>query len=91
MIALARRIIRNRLAAFGAAVLMLIFILSLLTPVLGLPDPNVIDTSNRFMLPFEGGIFSAQIIWVETFFHASFGAPASASWWAWQQRSSPLL
>lgn len=55
MMALAKRIIRNRLAAFGAAVLMLIFILSLLTPVLGLPDPNVIDTSNRFMLPFEGG------------------------------------
>ena len=57
MMALARRIIRNRLAAFGAVVLMLIFILSLLTPVLGLPDPNVIDTSNRFMLPFEGGHF----------------------------------
>ena len=55
MMALARRIIRNRLAAFGAVVLMLIFVLSLLTPVLGLPDPNVIDTSNRFMLPFEGG------------------------------------
>jgi len=55
MMALAKRIIRNRLAAFGAAVLMLVFILSLLTPVLGLPDPNVIDTSNRFMLPFEGG------------------------------------
>ena len=33
MMALARRIIRNRLAAFGAAVLMLIFILSLSTPV----------------------------------------------------------
>ena len=55
MMALARRIIRNRLAAFGAVVLMLIFVLSLFTPVLGLPDPNVIDTSNRFMLPFEGG------------------------------------
>ena len=57
MMALARRIIRNRLAAFGAVVLMLIFVLSLFTPVLGLPDPNVIDTSNRFMLPFEGGHF----------------------------------
>ena len=55
MMALARRIIRNRLAAFGAVVLMLIFVLSLFTPVLGLPDPNVIDTSNRFMLPFQGG------------------------------------
>ena len=58
---LVTRIIRNRLAAFGAVILFLIIIVSLLTPVLGLTDPNVIDTSNRFMLPFgEGHLLGAD-------------------------------
>ena len=52
---LVTRIIRNRLAAFGAVMLFLIITISLLTPVFGLTDPNVIDTSKRFMLPFEEG------------------------------------
>lgn len=55
MLVLVKRIFRNHLAAFGATMLIFIVVLSLLTPVLGLPDPNVINTSNRFMLPFEGG------------------------------------
>ena len=42
---LVTRIIRNRLAAFGAVMLLLILIVSLLTPVFGLTNPNVIDTS----------------------------------------------
>ena len=58
---LVTRIIRNRLAAFGAVMLLLILIVSLLTPVFGLTDPNVIDTSNRFMLPFgEGHLLGAD-------------------------------
>ena len=58
---LVTRIIRNRLAAFGAVILFLIIIVSLLTPVFGLTDPNVIDTSNRFMLPFgEGHLLGAD-------------------------------
>ena len=52
---LVTRIIRNRLAAFGAVMLFLIILVSLLTPVFGLTDPNVIDTSKRFMLPFGEG------------------------------------
>ena len=58
---LVTRIIRNRLAAFGAVMLLLILIVSLLTPVFGLTDPNAIDTSNRFMLPFgEGHLLGAD-------------------------------
>ena len=50
-----KRSIRNRLAFFGAMVLLLIVTISILTPFINLPHPDVIDTSNRFMLPLEGG------------------------------------
>ena len=56
-----KKIIRNRLAGFGAALISIICFLSLITPFLGLPDPNVIDTSKRFTMPLvDGYIFGAD-------------------------------
>lgn len=55
MMTMIKRSIRNRLAFFGAMVLLLIVTISILTPFINLPHPDVIDTSNRFMLPLEGG------------------------------------
>ncbi|WP_238364491.1 dipeptide/oligopeptide/nickel ABC transporter permease/ATP-binding protein [Mesobacterium pallidum] len=46
---------RNRLAAMGAVVLSLILALVLITPLLPLVDPDVIDTGNRFKRPFTEG------------------------------------
>ena len=61
MRALYKKIIRNRLAGFGAALVSIICFLSLITPFLGLPDPNVIDTSKRFTMPLvDGYIFGAD-------------------------------
>ena len=46
-------IARNRLALFGGLFLSLIILLCLITPLLPLYEPNVIDTPNRFKLPLE--------------------------------------
>ena len=51
----ARRILRNRLAGFGGGLLAIVVGLCLLTPFLGLSDPNVISTGDRFALPLEDG------------------------------------
>ena len=53
MVRFAKRILRNRLAGFGAGLLLMVTGLCLVTPFLGLPDPNVISTADRFSLPFE--------------------------------------
>ena len=55
MIALVQLIARNRLALVGLIVLVALVLTSLLTPLLPLADPNVIDTSQRFKLPFSEG------------------------------------
>ena len=46
---------RNRLAALGAVILGVILLLVLITPLLPLPDPDVINTANRFKRPFSEG------------------------------------
>ena len=46
---------RNRLALAGGIVLALLIVLVLVTPFLPLADPDVTDTSNRFVPPFSEG------------------------------------
>ena len=46
---------KNRLAAFGGILLLIIFTLSVLAPILPLKEPNITNTADRFMVPFEGG------------------------------------
>ncbi|WP_289033192.1 dipeptide/oligopeptide/nickel ABC transporter permease/ATP-binding protein [uncultured Roseibium sp.] len=46
---------RNRLAAAGAAVMAIVVILALITPVLPLVDPDVTNTGDRFIRPFSEG------------------------------------
>ncbi len=55
MTAFLRLLLRNRLAALGGAVLALILLLALITPLLPLPDPNVINTGDRFLRPLSPG------------------------------------
>ena len=46
---------KNRLAAFGGILLLIILTLSILAPILPLKEPNITNTADRFMVPFEGG------------------------------------
>jgi peptide/nickel transport system permease protein len=46
---------RNRLAAFGGAVLAVVVLLALLAPVLPLHDPYAQETADRFLLPLAQG------------------------------------
>ena len=46
------RIIRNKLALLGSIMLFMLLILIIITPFLNLNDPNSINTSDRFSLPF---------------------------------------
>ncbi|MGH1458179.1 MAG: dipeptide/oligopeptide/nickel ABC transporter permease/ATP-binding protein [Paracoccaceae bacterium] len=46
---------RNRLAALGAVVISAVVLLALITPVLPLSDPDVIETADRFKRPFTEG------------------------------------
>ncbi|MFZ7091821.1 dipeptide/oligopeptide/nickel ABC transporter permease/ATP-binding protein [Primorskyibacter sp. 2E233] len=48
-------LLRNRLAAMGAAVLTAILFLVIITPLLPLADPDVTDTGKRFVPPFSEG------------------------------------
>jgi peptide/nickel transport system permease protein len=50
-----RLLLRNRLAAFGAALLGVIVVLAALAPILPLHPPNVTDTANRFLRPLSEG------------------------------------
>ncbi|WP_197076280.1 dipeptide/oligopeptide/nickel ABC transporter permease/ATP-binding protein [Grimontia sp. AD028] len=55
MMAFLKLLVRNRLAAFGGIVMSMIVFLVLITPLLGLQDPAVTDTANRFLRPFSDG------------------------------------
>ena len=55
MINLFKLISRNKLALFGGILLILIFIISFLSPILPLKDPDITKTSDRFLLPFSDG------------------------------------
>ena len=55
MIALIRLIARNRLALVGLVVLAALILISIITPLLPLADPDVIDTAKRFRRPFSEG------------------------------------
>ena len=48
-------IARNRLALGGLIVMAVVILLALLTPLLPLAEPNITDTSNRFVRPFSEG------------------------------------
>lgn len=50
-----RLILRNRLAAFGALVLLFIAVFALLAPWLPLADPDITDPVNRLKRPFSEG------------------------------------
>ena len=55
MINFLKIVAKNRLAAFGGILLLIILTLSILTPILPLKEPNITNTADRFMVPFEGG------------------------------------
>jgi peptide/nickel transport system permease protein len=55
MMAFLKLLARNRLALVGGVVLSIVVILALVTPLLPLPDPDVTNTSNRFVKPFSEG------------------------------------
>ncbi len=55
MMAFLRLLARNRLAAFGGIVLLLLLLLALVTPWLPLLDPDVTDPANRLQTPFSTG------------------------------------
>ena len=48
-------LLRNRLAAIGGVVLLLVLGLALITPLLPLQEPNITNTAERFMAPFSAG------------------------------------
>ena len=55
MINFLKIVAKNRLAAFGGILLLVILTLSILAPILPLKEPNITNTADRFMVPFEGG------------------------------------
>ncbi len=55
MIDFLKIVAKNRLAAFGGILLLIIITLSILAPILPLKEPNITNTADRFMVPFEGG------------------------------------
>ena len=55
MINFLKIVAKNRLAAFGGILLLIILTLSVLAPILPLKEPNITNTADRFMVPFEGG------------------------------------
>ena len=55
MINFLKIVAKNRLAAFGGILLLIILTLSVLVPILPLKEPNITNTADRFMIPFEGG------------------------------------
>ena len=46
------KIIKNKLALLGGIILFMLLLLIITTPFLNLSDPNAINTSDRFSLPF---------------------------------------
>ena len=55
MINFLKIVAKNRLATFGGILLLIILTLSILAPILPLKEPNITNTADRFMVPFEGG------------------------------------
>ena len=55
MINFLKIVAKNRLAAFGGILLLIILTLSILAPIIPLKEPNITNTADRFMVPFEGG------------------------------------
>ncbi|SNT05351.1 dipeptide/oligopeptide/nickel ABC transporter permease/ATP-binding protein [Antarctobacter heliothermus] len=55
MIGFLKLLARNRLALAGGIVLFLVVVLALVTPLLPLAEPNVTNTSARFLRPFSDG------------------------------------
>ena len=55
MIHFLKIVAKNRLAAFGGILLLIILTLSILAPILPLKEPNITNTADRFMTPFEEG------------------------------------
>ena len=55
MINFLKIVAKNRLAAFGGILLLIIISFSILAPILPLKEPNITNTADRFMVPFEGG------------------------------------
>ena len=55
MINFLKIVAKNRLAAFGGILLLIILTLSILAPILPLKEPNITNTADRFMTPFEDG------------------------------------
>ncbi|MDW7745952.1 dipeptide/oligopeptide/nickel ABC transporter permease/ATP-binding protein [Halomonas sp.] len=55
MMAFVTQIARNRLAAFGGVMLVLLLLLCLITPWLPLVDPNITETANRLQPPLSEG------------------------------------
>lgn len=55
MIHFLKIVAKNRLAAFGGILLLIIITLSILAPILPLKEPNITNTADRFMTPFEEG------------------------------------
>lgn len=55
MIHFLKIVAKNRLAAFGGILLLIILTLSILVPILPLKEPNITNTADRFMTPFEEG------------------------------------
>ena len=55
MINFLKIVAKNRLAAFGGILLLIILTLSILAPILPLKEPNITNTADRFMVPLEGG------------------------------------
>ncbi len=48
-------LVRNRLAAVGGVLLLVVVLLALVTPLLPLQPPNVTNTADRFLAPFAPG------------------------------------
>ena len=55
MIHFLKIVAKNRLAAFGGILLLIIITLSILAPILPLKEPNITNTADRFMTPLEEG------------------------------------
>ena len=53
MIGFLKLLSRNRLSLAGLVVITAVIFVALVTPLLPLPDPDVIDTKNRFKTPFK--------------------------------------
>ena len=57
MIGFLKSLSRNRLSLAGLVVITVVIFVALVTPLLPLPDPDVIDTKNRFKTPFTTDAF----------------------------------